>query len=561
MKFYRMKGGRSGEGVNGRRRWEIPLIDCNVCGSCLPGGFCYPAADLSGIADQARFDLRRISIDGMRSLQTEIRATLPSDVPIAPKAEFGSYSIWLLESRMEDLVIPWGESVLLVSEDALRDAHEAELLMGASVPIHSEPAVKLARNYFEIQVDEFASVVPESDEVGTRCPECGFLLAVGTPKKFVLRASTIPRGTDLFRLAEYPFILIASERFREFVASRGCKGISFEPVKLDTKKPSIEMLRAPRGVKPEVWPLHREPKSPGKAKEPVSQPQRKGFDLAGVLQSRLPHQAKALFALAKPAISISAAETQADQPGIGTSRFGGLPDVPVGFKWPKRGRRPLTFLAQIVLSEIAAYQVDEALPKEGCIWFFYDFEEQPWGLEPSDCEGWRVFYGRASETALKRAALPRGLDQGDVLPESKLTFRSCTTLPAAASQEIEALKLSEAEAATYGAVLTGMLSADEDPPPLHQLVGHPAPVQAGDMRLECQLRLEGIGSEQEAERIEAKGNKLRSAANDWRLLLQLDSDPMADFGWADSGRLYFWIRKADLAAKRFDRCWLILQSH
>jgi uncharacterized protein YwqG len=81
------------------------------------------------------------------------------------------------------------------------------------------------------------------------------------------------------------------------------------------------------------------------------------------------------------------------------------------------------------------------------------------------------------------------------------------------------------------------------------------------MRLECQLRLEGIGSEQEAERIEAKGNKLRSAANDWRLLLQLDSDPMADFGWADSGRLYFWIRKADLAAKRFDRCWLILQSH
>ncbi|NNJ25645.1 hypothetical protein LzC2_17180 [Planctomycetes bacterium LzC2] len=52
------------------------------------------------------------------------------------------------------------------------------------------------------------------------------------------------------------------------------------------------------------------------------------------------------------------------------------------------------------------------------------------------------------------------------------------------------------------------------------------------------------------------------------LLLQLasdfgdDSDP-ADQGfemmWGDLGMLYWWIRREDLAARRFDRVWMTLQ--
>lgn len=44
------------------------------------------------------------------------------------------------------------------------------------------------------------------------------------------------------------------------------------------------------------------------------------------------------------------------------------------------------------------------------------------------------------------------------------------------------------------------------------------------------------------------------------MLLQLDSDEEnAELMWGDSGCVYFWIRKQDLAARRFDRCWAILQ--
>ena len=47
--------------------------------------------------------------------------------------------------------------------------------------------------------------------------------------------------------------------------------------------------------------------------------------------------------------------------------------------------------------------------------------------------------------------------------------------------------------------------------------------------------------------------------DDWQLLFQLDSDHLAGFEWADGGSLFFAIRRQDLAARRFDRCWLTLQ--
>lgn len=52
-----------------------------------------------------------------------------------------------------------------------------------------------------------------------------------------------------------------------------------------------------------------------------------------------------------------------------------------------------------------------------------------------------------------------------------------------------------------------------------------------------------------------------SSEEAWRLLLQLDWDPAADMEWGDTGRLYFWVREADLQAGALDRAWCILQSH
>lgn len=36
---------------------------------------------------------------------------------------------------------------------------------------------------------------------------------------------------------------------------------------------------------------------------------------------------------------------------------------------------------------------------------------------------------------------------------------------------------------------------------------------------------------------------------------------LVGLSWRDAGRLYWWIRRQDLAARRFDRVWVGLQCH
>ena len=47
------------------------------------------------------------------------------------------------------------------------------------------------------------------------------------------------------------------------------------------------------------------------------------------------------------------------------------------------------------------------------------------------------------------------------------------------------------------------------------------------------------------------------------LLFQLDTVELGDFElmFGDCGHIYFYITKEDLAARRFDRIWLVLQCY
>ncbi|MFM8753249.1 MAG: DUF1963 domain-containing protein, partial [Phenylobacterium sp.] len=50
-----------------------------------------------------------------------------------------------------------------------------------------------------------------------------------------------------------------------------------------------------------------------------------------------------------------------------------------------------------------------------------------------------------------------------------------------------------------------------------------------------------------------------AAARDWRLLLQVDSDPAAGFDWIQNGRLYFWVHEAEARAGDFSRVFVLAQ--
>jgi uncharacterized protein YwqG len=244
----------------------------------------------------------------------------------------------------------------------------------------------------------------------------------------------------------------------------------------------------------------------------------------------------------------------ADLP-VGTSRIGGLPDLPPGVSWPEWQGLPLAFIAQIRLEDLD--DDDNPLPAGGLLSFVYDAEQRTWGFDPADRGSWRVFYFDTAEALVRREPPPDLPSMGRYVPR-EVIFDRFLSLPTY-DQLTERLELREEEhVAYYGLPEAWVEEQVGDGSPHHQLLGHPELIQ-GDMRLECQMASQGVYMGDGSWRDDPRSEALAEGADDWRLLLQVDSDEGAKMMWGDVGMLYYWIRRQDLAEGAFDRVWMVLQ--
>jgi uncharacterized protein YwqG len=273
-------------------------------------------------------------------------------------------------------------------------------------------------------------------------------------------------------------------------------------------------------------------------------------------KARVPDPA-VLAGLAVDSLRISATPASSPSIALGVSRFGGAPDVPHGFLWPTLKDDPLSFIAQIDLTEFRA----PGLPDKGWLLFFYDAAGQPWGFDPKDAGGARVLYVDGSREELKRPPHPETPDGGGPFKLCALTFTPTVDLPDVWDSLVEdaGIDMEYPERVAYAEVAAEICGVPDDGR-YHHLLGHPQLVQ-NDMRTECQLVTSGTycgdpsGLEDEAAQ-----ELLRHAAGEWQLLLQVDTDEDGPgWMWGDSGRIFFWIRRGDLAARCFEKVWLILQ--
>lgn len=86
------------------------------------------------------------------------------------------------------------------------------------------------------------------------------------------------------------------------------------------------------------------------------------------------------------------------------------------------------------------------------------------------------------------------------------------------------------------------------PGPLHQVGGHPDPVQ-GPVELEIAYGQLTAGGRN----LDWSDPAITAESRQWQLLAQFDTDDDAGFMWGDCGILYYMIRPQDLAAGAFDR--------
>lgn len=241
------------------------------------------------------------------------------------------------------------------------------------------------------------------------------------------------------------------------------------------------------------------------------------------------------------------------------SKFGGLPNWPADTPWPcdKEGI-PLSFLVQVNLSELPVEEVKNCLPSNGILFFFYDADNQPSGLDPDEKSNWAVVYKEDND---QKQSNPDLINPGDqlLLRETPIEFRIELTLPSPSDSNFKKLNLSDKDAPSYFNLKKLLRSIQGYSLPIHRILGHPDEVQ-GQAEDRCQLVSQGFNLLKGPEGGLPQSRQNLHDSQEWELLLQLDSDPkQTGFEWIRDGRLFFWIKKNDLAEMRFQNAWALLE--
>ena len=247
-------------------------------------------------------------------------------------------------------------------------------------------------------------------------------------------------------------------------------------------------------------------------------------------------------------------------------KLGGKPYLPADFEWPTFKSaddgitRPLSFFCQINLAQVKPYDKDNVLPGRGMLYFFYECASSAWGFEPADNGAARVFYFENTDGFVP-LDLPDALEEEYTIPEIAVEFELQKSYPS--FEEFENYSDLDCDWDDYDDELEKLgVDADRDAEN-HKLLGYADTIQ-GEMLTECERVSRGLycGDAESYENTpdEVKAD-IEKHAGDWTLLLQLSTVTKGDFEWmfGDCGMLYFYIRKDDLAARKFDKIHFSLQ--
>lgn len=259
--------------------------------------------------------------------------------------------------------------------------------------------------------------------------------------------------------------------------------------------------------------------------------------------SGLSHVSKEITNVAQSSIRLKTYFAEETELTLGRTRFGGLPDLPHGKKWPTYNGSLLPFLAQINLSDVAAYDTDHFLPKKGVLSFFFDIDAFLGWSDDQDGT-WCVWYTADFADMQYHANLdefpkPREYRRSEVHCSTEITLPDYSSYD---TDSVERLGLNNPlttdEERAYHKIQAQLAGRDEKKHhvPLHRLLGYPDTIQWNML------------------------SDLEDTGGNWRLLFQMDSDSIPDTDWGDTGRIYFWIREKELQQCNFSRAVLLLQS-
>lgn len=252
------------------------------------------------------------------------------------------------------------------------------------------------------------------------------------------------------------------------------------------------------------------------------------------IQARVPQQLRErMIKSLRPAISVHATPIKDKEIAIGGSKLGGNPDLPPDFIWPVESEKPLGFLGQINLQDVAPFDVEKLLPQTGTLAFFYRFIAEK---RHNNDTGRVIWFDNAE---LHRKSLPTATLIPDcmTIPCCQLAFETEYTTIEFHHSELNGIW-------DYNEYIDVFRPAFGRTKNVHRMLGYPVVVQDPIF----------ITAEMERTKLEYRSNQevINAETDNWQLLLQIDSQP-DNWLLGDMGTMFFVMRKEDLAARRFDK--------
>ena len=259
----------------------------------------------------------------------------------------------------------------------------------------------------------------------------------------------------------------------------------------------------------------------------------------GLDDKKVIHYTELLKSFSRDAIQISLAQDDNAPLPTGCSKYGGRPDVADDFQWPHdNSGYPLSLLLQIDCAELASLDREGLLPTSGHLYFFYELSEMRRDGKKNSV---RVIYNDKPSSQLHPLDYPENLGKHYQLQECRLQFSQRTSFPC----------LEEVGHLTHKQVKTK----------------ENIELEVASDRLEEKYcpESEGIGNMLGYAFLIEK--PIVKDLSDHVLLLQLDSSEYwqeedktpHDLQFGNGGCIYFYIKREDLLARRFDSIKFALQ--
>lgn len=248
------------------------------------------------------------------------------------------------------------------------------------------------------------------------------------------------------------------------------------------------------------------------------------------------------------------------------SKIGGKPFLPADFEWPefadkKEGiARPLSFFCQLNLAQLAPLDKDHLLPDHGMLSFFYECESFRWGFDPDDKGAAKVFYFEDTKGFVP-FSIPEGIEEGYIMPELAVALQPKQSYPM--YEEFTVHSDRDCDWEDYDKLLAKLGVSIEEDPEGHKVLGYADLIQS-EMLSDCERTTRGLYCGDPAgyrNMTKEAAENIQEKAKEWTLLLQLGTIQTDDFEWmfGDCGMLYYYIRKEDLAQRKFDNAWFSVQ--